>query len=92
MAVCYLLLQKTDREMAEESGSKKKAESLMKSTISKEAKMIPTLVFKIEQFENDLIKITARCKHDFKLRISVARDFRVLQNELQRVRKRHFLL
>ena len=38
--------------------------------------MIPLLIFKIEQFESNVIKVGTRCKKDFKLKFSVARDFR----------------
>ena len=48
----------------------------MRTAITKESKMIPLLVFKIEQFESNVMKVGTRCKKDLKLKFSVARDFR----------------
>lgn len=69
--------------MADDNASKKKGDSATRNVINKEARTIPNLIFKIEQFENDLIKIGSRCKIDFKLKASVSRDFRMDQEKLR---------
>ena len=54
---------------------------LAKSRALKDGKTIPNLVFKIEAFERDIIKLTKRCGIDLfgdkYPKISTSRDFRV---------------
>jgi hypothetical protein len=42
------------------------------------------LIFKIEAFEKDLIKLTGRCKKNLfdKVKLSTARDFRFLADKI----------
>ena len=59
----------------------KKQHLIAKSRALKDGKTIPNLVFKIEAFERDIIKLTKRCNIDLfgskYPKISTSRDFRV---------------
>lgn len=63
----------------------KKAEAAAaKRRALKEAKTMPALIFKIEEFEKTLIKLSTRCKLDLMegVKVSTARDFRLDKDKL----------
>ena len=50
-----------------QSSKKKTGQAALKTRIAKEAKAIPNLIFKIEMFETEVIKLGKRCKVFLKL-------------------------
>ena len=77
------MLSQTRHQEKDEDANKGKKQHLLlaKSRALKDGKMIPNLVFKIEAFERDIIKLTKRCGVDLfgekYPKISTSRDFRV---------------
>ena len=65
------------------NNSKKKDDSANQARqVLKQTRIIPNLIFKIEAFEKDLIKLTAKYKVNNllqELKLSTARDFRVMK-------------
>ena len=82
----YIHLQTRQQEADSHANSGKKQHVLIaKSRAIKDGKTIPNLVFKIEAFERDVIKLGKRCKIDLfgdkSPKISTSRDFRVKEIE-----------
>ena len=82
MALIVFKFQKRQEEKDEDANRGKKQNLLFaKSRALKDGKTIPNLVFKIEAFERDIIKLTKRCGVDLfgdkYPKISTCRDFRV---------------
>ncbi|KAJ1656869.1 hypothetical protein IWQ61_003634 [Dispira simplex] len=58
--------------------------SKYKAKLSKESRLIPQLVYLLEQFEQQVIRLSKKCKVDFTqhLRRSTAHDFQIVQQNL----------
>lgn len=72
------------QEQQSEAAGKVRKQSV-KSRAMKDIKTIPNLVFKIEAFEKDVIKLSKRCNVDLTadcLKVSTARDFRLMTDRL----------
>ena len=56
-----------------------------KAKVVRDTKNIPNLIFKIEAFEKDLIRLIPKCKKNLldKVKLSTARDFRFKLEEVQ---------
>ena len=50
---------------------------VVKARVIRETKNIPNLIFRIEAFEKDLIKLSSRTKKNFGVKMSTSRDFRL---------------
>jgi hypothetical protein len=61
--------------MKEKAMEKKTSNSRYRLAV-KEQRLIPNMVFKMEQFDNSLIKLSKNYKFDFSLKPSTSRDFR----------------
>lgn len=63
-------------------GKKKEVNQKQKLKIQRESKMIPNLIFAVEQFERYLIQLSRKSKFDFMqyMKRSTSRDFRIQLN------------
>ncbi|KAL9554015.1 hypothetical protein MBANPS3_002999 [Mucor bainieri] len=67
---------------SKKKGKKKEVNQKQKLKIQRESKMIPNLIFAVEQFERYLIQLSRKSKFDFMqyMKRSTSRDFRIQLN------------
>eukprot|EP00123_Amoebidium_parasiticum_P015831 comp23166_c3_seq1/m.37491 comp23166_c3_seq1/g.37491 ORF comp23166_c3_seq1/g.37491 comp23166_c3_seq1/m.37491 type:complete len:451 (-) comp23166_c3_seq1:260-1612(-) len=77
-------LQLNDSENAR-AANKKKSQASAKARIMRESKLIPNVIYSIEQFERLLIQLSKKAKVNLMKHVkrSTARDFRIQQQELE---------
>ncbi|GAN03661.1 Fanconi anemia group I protein [Mucor ambiguus] len=70
---------------SKKKGKKKEVNQKQKLKIQRESKMIPNLIFAVEQFERYLIQLSRKSKFDFMqyMKRSTSRDFRIQLNFAQ---------
>lgn len=63
-------------------GKKKEVNLKQKAKIQRESRMIPNLIFAVEQFERHLIQLSRKSKVDFMqyMKRSTSRDFKIQMN------------
>lgn len=68
-------------------GKKKEINLKQKLKIQRESKMIPNLIFAVEQFERYLIQLSRKSKVDFMqyMKRSTSRDFKIQMNNVQQL-------
>ncbi|CAO0793414.1 unnamed protein product [Mucor circinelloides] len=68
-------------------GKKKEVNQKQKLKIQRESKMIPNLIFAVEQFERYLIQLSRKSKFDFMqyMKRSTSRDFKIQMNAVPQV-------
>lgn len=75
-------------ENSEGSGKRKKKDkesAAIRAKVVRETKSIPTLIFKVEAFEKDLIRLSSKCQVNLlqNIKLSTARDFRFDLDQLE---------
>lgn len=73
------------RPSAKKKGKKKEVDQKEKLKIQRESKIIPALIYAVEQFERYLIQLSRKSKVDFMqyMKRSTSRDFRIKYNLIQ---------
>jgi Fanconi anemia group I protein len=74
--------QDAGRPNIKKKGKKKEVNLKQKAKIQRESKMIPNLIFAVEQFERHLIQLSRKSKVDFMqyMKRSTSRDFKIQMN------------
>ncbi|KAI8643310.1 FANCI solenoid 4-domain-containing protein [Parasitella parasitica] len=77
--------QDTSSNSRKKKGKKKEINQKQKLKIQRESKMIPNLIFTVEQFERYLIQLSRKSKVDFMqyMKRSTSRDFRIHMSIVQ---------